>query len=92
MTIESIIEYIKKTYNYIYNNYNYKQIFLLFLVFFTIYLVESITKYNYGVSMPMIPGIPMLPQQSTPTPVIKERKISKKIKVKSLKNVKKMKK
>jgi len=92
--INKIIDYIKNTYYFIYNNYNYKQFFLIFVVFFTIYLVEVITKYNYGVAMPVIPGIPMMQQQQhqpQPQPVPKE-KISKKIKHKSEKHFKKSKK
>jgi hypothetical protein len=91
--INKIIDYIKNTYYFIYNNYNYKQIFLIFLVFFTIYLVEVITKFNYGVSIPVIPGIPMMQQQQQPQPQpVPKEKISKKIKHKSAKNFKKSKK
>ena len=86
--IQKLIEYIKSTYQFIYNNYNYKQIFLVLLVFFTIYLVEFMTKFNYGTIMPIMPGMPTIqPPQSN----IKE-KLSKKIKPKSVKNINKSKK
>jgi hypothetical protein len=58
--INNLIEYIKKTYYFIYNNYNYKQIFLIFAVFITIYIVELLTSYNAPVLqiLPMPPGMP----------------------------------
>jgi len=62
--INDLVEYIKKMYSFIYNNYNYKQIFLLFLVFFTIYFVEVITRINAEFGMTMMP--PGLPQVIPP--------------------------
>jgi hypothetical protein len=66
------LEYIKKTYLYIYNNYNYKQFFLFVLVFVTIYAVEKLTRFNtlmHG-AIPVIPG---LPGSSLTTPNAKQQ-------------------
>ena len=67
--INRYVEYIKKTYLYIYNNYNYKQILLFLLVFITIYVVEKLTRFNALIhgAIPVIPGLPssVLPGANT---------------------------
>jgi hypothetical protein len=82
--INNLVEYIKKTYTFIYNNYNYKQIFLLFLVFFTIFFVEMITRINSEFVIPSsIPQkIPLINTQ----PNLPKKKVS--VKNKSYKKVK----
>jgi hypothetical protein len=58
--INRYVEYIKKIYLHIYDNYNYKQLFLFLLVFLTIYVVEKLTRFNalmHG-AIPVIPGLP----------------------------------
>ena len=58
--INNLIEYIKKTYFFIYNNYNYKQIVLILAVFVTIYIVELLNTHNTIILqfLPMPPGLP----------------------------------
>ena len=58
--INNLIEYIKKTYNFIYNNYNYKQILLILSVFITIYIVELLNQHNANI-------LQLLPVQGLPT-------------------------
>ena len=57
--INNLIDNIKKTYNFIYENYNYKQIILIFAVFVTIYIVELLNSHNANI-LPLLP-IPTSP-------------------------------
>ena len=66
--IQQYIEYIKKIYLHIYNNYNYKQVFLFLLVFITIYVVEKLSRFNTLLqsTLPVIPpGLPSMQQTQT---------------------------
>lgn len=65
--IQEYIEYIKKIYLHIYNNYNYKQVFLFLLVFITIYVVEKLSRFNTLLqsTLPVIPGLPSMQQTQT---------------------------
>ena len=78
--IQEYIEYIKKIYLHIYNNYNYKQVFLLLLVFITIYVVEKLSRFNALLqsTLPVIPGLPST--QQTPGTKVKTLKIKPKTK------------
>ncbi len=58
--INNLIDNIKKTYNFIYENYNYKQIILIFAVFVTIYIVELLNSHNANI-------LPLLPIPTSPT-------------------------
>jgi hypothetical protein len=62
--INEYIEYIKKIYLHIYNNYSYKQVFLFLLVFITIYIVEKLSRFNALLqsTLPVIPGLPSTQQ------------------------------
>ena len=72
--IQQYIEYIKKIYLHIYNNYNYKQVFLFLLVFITIYVVEKLSSFNALLQskLPVIPGLPTT--QKTPAKKNKTKK------------------
>ena len=85
--IHEYIEYIKKIYLHIYNNYNYKQVFLFILVFITIYIVEKLSRFNALLqsTLPVIPGLPSI--QQTPVKNIKEKNTLK-IKTKTKKSKK----
>ena len=75
--IQEYIEYIKKIYLHIYNNYNYKQVFLFLLVFITIYVVEKLSSFNALLQskLPVIPGLPTT--QKTPAKKNKTKKSKK---------------
>ena len=75
--IQQYIEYIKKIYLHIYNNYNYKQVFLFLLVFITIYVVEKLSSFNALLQskLPVIPGLPTT--QKTPAKKNKTKKSKK---------------
>ena len=75
--IQEYIEYIKKIYLHIYNNYNYKQVFLFLLVFITIYVVEKLYSFNALLlsKLPVIPGLPTT--QKTPAKKNKTKKSKK---------------
>jgi hypothetical protein len=70
--LSGYLEYIKKIYWHIYNNYNYKQFFLFALVFVTIYVVEKLTRFN-ALMHGAIPVIPGLPGSSLTTPNAKQQ-------------------
>jgi hypothetical protein len=53
--VSNFFEYAKKSGSYIYNNYNYKQIILIFLVFLSVYLVEYINGLNINFGLINIP-------------------------------------
>lgn len=83
------VEYIKNMFLHVYNNYNYKQIFLFLLVFLTIYVVEKISRLNSFLQSSM-PGMNKVSQSSVgPGAKIKEKSISKsKVKLKITKSKK----
>jgi len=86
--INEYIEYIKKIYLHIYNNYSYKQVFLFLLVFITVYIVEKLSRFNALLqsTLPVIPGIPSIYQ--TPAKKLNEKNVLK-TKTKKNKNLKK---
>ena len=64
-----IINKLKHAYEYIYNNYNYKQLLLILLVFFTVWLVEKINYLNamtFGTIAPPIPMASVVSQSIPP--------------------------
>jgi hypothetical protein len=57
--MNDFVKKMKDAYEYIYHNYNYKQVLLIILVFFTIWLVEKINYFNAMSFGPVGPPIPM---------------------------------
>jgi len=87
--INDLIEYIKNTYNFIYNNYNYKQILLILSVFITIYIVEMLNRHNANILqlLPVPPGMPPgIPQGIQGNNTISIQKLSKETKTTVKKN------
>jgi len=82
--INNLSEYIQKTSVYVYNNINFKQILLILLVFFSIYLVEHINSLNIHFGLiPAPPGsIQLANQMKIPTKKKSTKNKSKSVKIK----------